>query len=89
MSTLTYDPKSTAVLLVDPYNDFLSEGGKLFPRAKAIAAEVGLLENLRSIMRTAREVGLGIFFVPHRRSEPGQYDGWKYPTLINWRATRA
>jgi nicotinamidase-related amidase len=80
MSTPTYDPKSTAVLLVDPYNDFLSEGGKLFPRAKAIAEGVGLLENLRTIMRAAREAGLGIFFVPHRRSEPGQYDGWKYPT---------
>jgi nicotinamidase-related amidase len=68
------------VLLVDPYNDFLSEGGKLFPRAKAIAEEVGLLDNLRTVMRAAREDGLGIFFVPHRRSEPGQYDGWKYPT---------
>jgi len=31
--TPTYDPKTTAVLLVDPYNDFLSEGGKLWPRA--------------------------------------------------------
>jgi hypothetical protein len=28
MSTPTYDPKSTAVLLVDPYNGYLSEGGK-------------------------------------------------------------
>jgi hypothetical protein len=41
MTTLTYDPKITAVLLVDPYNDFLSEGGKLWPRAKPIAEEVG------------------------------------------------
>jgi nicotinamidase-related amidase len=31
MTTPTYDPKMTAVLLVDPYNDFLSEGGKLWP----------------------------------------------------------
>jgi hypothetical protein len=28
----TYDPRRTAVLLVDPYNDFLSEGGKIWPR---------------------------------------------------------
>jgi nicotinamidase-related amidase len=77
--TPTYDPKTTAVLLVDPYNDFLSEGGKLWPLAKPIAEEVGLLDNLRAIMRAAREAGLGIFFVPHRRWEQGQYDGWKYP----------
>ncbi|WP_326756370.1 hypothetical protein OH738_03470 [Streptomyces hirsutus] len=25
----TYDLRRTAVLLVDPYNDFLSEGGKV------------------------------------------------------------
>ncbi len=30
--TRTYDPK-TAVLLVDPNNDFLSEDGKLWPLA--------------------------------------------------------
>jgi len=59
-----------AVLLVDPYNDFLSEGGKSWPRAKPIADEVGLLDNLRAIMRAAREAGLGIFFVSHRSWEP-------------------
>ena len=80
MTTPTYDPKVTAVLLVDPYNDFLSEGGKLWPRAKPIAEEVGLLDNLRAIMVAAREAGLGIFFVPHHRWEPLQYKGWKYPT---------
>src|SRR3982074_3760610 len=80
MTTPTYDPKITAVLLADPYNDFLSEGGKLWPRAKPIAEEVGLLDNLRAIMRAAREAGLGIFFVPHRRWEPLQYKSWKYST---------
>src|SRR5258705_9591084 len=80
MTTPPYDPKITAVLLVDPYNDFLSEGGKLWSRAKPIAEEVGLLDNLRAIMRAAREAGLGIFLVPHRRWEPLQYKGWKYPT---------
>ena len=65
MTTPTYDPKITAVLLVDPYNDFLSEGGKLWPRAKPIAEEVGLLDNLRAIMRAARQAG------PQRRNRQG------------------
>jgi hypothetical protein len=34
---MTYHPGATALLLVDPYNDFLSEDGKLWPRVKAIA----------------------------------------------------
>ena len=32
MTPPNYDPNITAILLVDPYNDFLSEGGKLWPR---------------------------------------------------------
>jgi hypothetical protein len=31
MANPTYEPKITAVLCVDFYNDFLSEGGKLWP----------------------------------------------------------
>jgi hypothetical protein len=48
VTTPTYDRKMTAVLLVDPYNDFLSEGGKLWPRAKPIAEEVVALGQARS-----------------------------------------
>jgi len=27
--TVTYDKEITALLVIDPYNDFISEGGKL------------------------------------------------------------
>ena len=43
---MSYDPATTAILLVDPYNDFLSDGGKLWPRVKEVADEVGLLGHL-------------------------------------------
>jgi nicotinamidase-related amidase len=32
---VNYDPSTSAILLVDPYNDFLSEGGKLVGRIEA------------------------------------------------------
>jgi nicotinamidase-related amidase len=51
--TTTYDPKTTAVLCIDLYNDFLSEGGKLWPWVKDVAEEVGLLDNLRTVVRRA------------------------------------
>jgi nicotinamidase-related amidase len=35
-----YEASSSTILLVDPYNDFLAEGGKLWPRVKAVAEEV-------------------------------------------------
>ncbi|MFE6743764.1 cysteine hydrolase family protein [Streptomyces tubercidicus] len=74
-----YDPRRTAVLLVDPYNDFLSEGGKVWPRVEPVAREVGLLDNLRAVVGTARETGVRLVFVPHRRWQPGDYDTWDHP----------
>src|SRR5258705_1694781 len=74
-----YEPNITAVLCVDLYNDFLSEGGKLFPWIKDIADEVGAIDNLRKVVAAAREAGITIFHVAHRRMEPGCYHDWKYP----------
>ncbi|MER6817497.1 isochorismatase family cysteine hydrolase [Spirillospora sp. NPDC000708] len=78
--TFHRDPTRTGLLLVDPYNDFLSEGGKLWPRLKEVAEEVHALDHLRTIVNTARRVGVQIFFVPHHRWEPDDYEDWKYPT---------
>ncbi|MEU5712912.1 MULTISPECIES: isochorismatase family cysteine hydrolase [Streptomyces] len=77
--TLTYDPRRTAVLLVDPFNDFLSEGGKIWPRLEPMAREAGLLDHLRSVVASARENGVRVVFVPHRRWEPGDYETWDHP----------
>jgi nicotinamidase-related amidase len=77
---MSYDPSTTAILLVDPYNDFLSEGGKLWPRVKAVAEEVELLNHLREVVSTARARGLKIVFVPHRRWEPGDYVSFVNPS---------
>jgi nicotinamidase-related amidase len=77
---MSYDPSTTALLLVDPYNDFLSEGGKIWPRVKEIAEQVGLLEHLRAIVAAARRSRIKVFFVPHHRWEPGDYVRWRNAT---------
>lgn len=75
----TYEKQSTALLFVDPYNDFLSEGGKIWPRVKAVAEEIGLIDNLKSINHAVRQAGMRVFIVPHRRWEPGDYESWRHP----------
>jgi nicotinamidase-related amidase len=77
---MAYNPETTALLLVDPYNDFLSEGGKVWPRVQAIAEEVKLLDHLRALVAAARARGIRIFFVPHHRWEPGDYIHWRNVT---------
>ena len=58
MTEPIYHAKSTALLFVDPYNDFISEGGKLWPRVKDVAEEVGLIDNLRTINQAVRDAGI-------------------------------
>lgn len=77
---MNYDPATTAILLVDPYNDFISEGGKLWPRVKAVAEEVRLLDHLRKVISAARARGFKIIFVPHHRWEPGDYVSFDNPS---------
>jgi nicotinamidase-related amidase len=86
--TATYEPNITAVLCVDHYNDFLSEGGKLWPLIKEVAQEVDLLDNLHNIVRTARESNISIFHVLHHRMEPGDYENWKYPSPYQLQGAR-
>jgi nicotinamidase-related amidase len=75
---MTYDKDITALLVVDPYNDFISEGGKLWPRIKAVADANRCVPHMLQILNTARQVPLRIFYAMHHRYRPGDYETWKY-----------
>ncbi len=77
---MSYEASNTAILLIDPYNDFLSEGGKLYERSKEVAQEVNLLQNLAGVLNAGRAKGFKVFFVPHHRYEEGDYVHWEHPT---------
>lgn len=79
MTTQTYDANKTALLMVDPYNDFLSEGGKIWPKVQQIAEEVKLLDNLRALNKAFRAAGMRVVTVPHRRWREGDYEKWDHP----------
>jgi nicotinamidase-related amidase len=79
MSGMTYDPARTGLVLVDPYNDFLAEDGKIWPRLKEVAESVGLHEHLRELLTAVRAARIGVFIAPHRRWRPGDFEGWLRP----------
>jgi nicotinamidase-related amidase len=80
--TAAYSADQTALLIVDPYNDFMSEGGKLFNAIKETADASGMYDNLRKIIPAARSAGIQVFIVPHHRSCHGDFDGWKHMNLF-------
>ena len=74
----TYDAGSTALLLIDPYNDFISAGGKVWPRISAVAEANHCIQHMLAVLEAARNAGLRVFYVLHRRYRPGDYESWKH-----------
>jgi nicotinamidase-related amidase len=74
----TYSKDETALLIIDPYNDFLSEGGKLWPRVKEVAEGIGLLDHMRAVLAAARSQGFRVFIVPHHQTSPNDYRTWDH-----------
>jgi len=68
----------TALLVVDPYNDFISDGGKIWPRIKAVAEANNCVPNMLQVLNVARKAKVRIFFAMHHRYRPGDYETWKY-----------
>jgi ureidoacrylate peracid hydrolase len=75
---LTYHKQITALLVIDPYNDFISEGGKIWDRIKAVAEANHCVPNMLKILNAARQAKLRVFYAMHRRYRPGDYENWKY-----------
>jgi nicotinamidase-related amidase len=89
--TATYAPDRTALLIVDPYNDFMSEGGKYYEATRQIAEAVGFYGNMRHLIPAVRAVEIPVVVVPHHRWRPGDYDGWKHmnPSQIRTNQTQS
>jgi nicotinamidase-related amidase len=78
MAQVSYDKRITALLVIDPFNDFISEGGKFWPRLKAVAEANGCVPNMLRVLQAARASGLRVFYAMHHRYRPGDFESWKY-----------
>ena len=85
MGNLKLDKEITALLVIDPYNDFISEGGKIWDRIKAVAEANKCVPNMLEVLNGARSAGLRVFYAMHRRYRPGDYETWKYIAPIQKR----
>jgi nicotinamidase-related amidase len=78
MNKVTYEKESTALLVIDPYNDFVSEAGKLWNRVKAVAEANQCVPHMLQVLTAARKAKLRVFYALHHRYRPGDYETWKY-----------
>lgn len=68
----------TALLLIDPYNDFISEGGKAWERLHGVASRNGCVPHMQQVLQAARRSGVRVCYSLHRRYHDGDYESWQY-----------
>ena len=89
MADLRFDKESTALVVIDPYNDFISEGGKIWDRVKAVSEANNCVPHMLQVLNATREAEGRVFYALHRRYRPGDYETWKHIAPIqkaSWRS---
>lgn len=71
---------NTALLVVDPQNDFLSEQGVTWELVGDSVRENGTIENIERLFKTAKATGYDVFISPHYYY-PSDH-GWKFEGTV-------
>jgi len=54
----------------------------VWDRIKAVAEANACVPNMLEVLNAARKAGLRVFYAPHRRYRPGDYETWKHVAPI-------
>jgi nicotinamidase-related amidase len=68
---MTFDASKTAIVLIEPQNDFLKPGGTMYQYIKDQLAKRDVIGNLQRLLKGARQKGVKIFYVPFHGFEEG------------------
>ena len=77
MTRELYPTDVSALVVIDPLNDFLSVRGKVYSNIKSELERVQLIPNLKRLLAGARAAGLQIVYAPHGLNEHS-FDDFKY-----------
>ena len=76
------DLTKTTLIIVDPQNDFLSEGGVVWDLVGKGVKETQVVEHLVELKKTAKEVGIPVFYSPHYYSDE-EFKNWTHLNPID------
>jgi len=71
----SFDPATTALLVLDPVNDFLSEGGAGWEMTKATVKAHDVIGHLREAVAAARRKGIPVLYGPMAYTQEDYADG--------------
>ncbi len=73
-NSTSYPPDRTVLLIIDPVNDFLSEGGAAWELTKNTVKMNNVIENLQQLIAGARAKGIPVFYGPMAYTEEDYAD---------------
>ncbi len=76
------DRSRTAVLIIDPQNDFLSEGGVAWPLVGDGVKNTKVVEHLVALRSAAKKAGVPVFYCPHYYND-NEFATWKHLNPID------
>ncbi|PWY94074.1 hypothetical protein BO94DRAFT_532032 [Aspergillus sclerotioniger CBS 115572] len=76
------DLSKTAIILVDPYNDFLHPDGKLTSKLKDLE-EKQTVKHMTELVAMARLHHIPIFYGLHQQWTPNSFHDWRHMTPNN------
>lgn len=77
MTDATYRPDRTGLLVIDPYNDFISPGGKVWDRLRDVIEANDCVPHMKKVLDAARVAQIRVFYALHRRYRAGDYENWR------------
>lgn len=76
-------PSNTAIVLIDPYNDFLHPDGKLYGLLADSLKEKNTIEHIRELLAFARSSRIPVYYGLHQQWKVGNYAEWKHMAKIH------
>jgi nicotinamidase-related amidase len=75
-------PSNTAIIIVDPYNDFLHPRGKLNGILADSLKETDTITHLKELVTSARLHKIPIYYGLHQQCKAGFIAGWNHATPL-------
>lgn len=73
---------NTAIVIIDPYNDFLHPQGKLNGLLAESLAHKNTITNLQTLVKAARVHNIPIYYGLHQQHKAGFLAGWKHASKL-------
>ena len=73
---MSLDLKRTALVIIDPQNDFLSEGGAVWDLVGDIVKENQVVPHLVQLRTAAKDVGIPVLYSPHYYTD-NEFNSWQ------------